>query len=74
MPISPKLKYAHISFAFTAEDAEILKYCAKESGLTQTELIRRLTRHYAGGGAVTGCLAIRSEKRAKLWCRSHAAA
>lgn len=69
-----KLKYSHISFAFTAEDKEILKHCAAESGLTQTELIRRLTRHYAGGGAVVGCLPIRADKRAKLWCRSHAAA
>lgn len=72
--MSRKPEYLRVSFAFTAEDKEILVHCAKASGLTQTEVVRRLTRHYASGGDVTGCTAIPNEKRAKAWRKAHATA
>jgi hypothetical protein len=57
-PARPTSKYLHVSFAFLPEDKKVLAYCAKESGLTQTELVRRLTRHMATGGKVAGCVQV----------------
>lgn len=64
------MKYMHVSFAFTVEDKDILEHCAEQSGLTQTELIRRLLRHLASGGEVTGVGPIRNHKSAIAWAKS----
>lgn len=67
MPVNQK--YLHVSFAFLVEDKELLTYCAKQCGLTQTELIRRLLRNFAGGTPLVGITPIKTTKAAKAWIK-----
>jgi hypothetical protein len=62
-------KYLHVSFAFLPEDKELLAHCAKQSGLTQTELIRRLLRNYAAGVQLIGLIPIKKTRAALAWTK-----
>ncbi len=48
----------HSSFAFWKEDMKLLKYCSEETGLSQSELIRRLIRGCASGKKIPGVVKI----------------
>ncbi len=48
----------HSSFAFKKKDVALLKYCAEETGLSQSELVRILIRACASGKRIPGIIAI----------------
>lgn len=51
-------KFLHTSFAFVDDDMDLLKYCAEQTGLSQTEVLRRMIRALAEGKKIPGFIQI----------------
>lgn len=51
-------KFLHTSFAFVDDDMDLVKYCAEQTGLSQTEVLRRLVRALASGKKIPGFIQV----------------
>ncbi len=58
-----------VSLYFNDEDRLILTHCSEKSGLSQSEVVRRLLRIYAAGENVPGMVKIPTHKDAQAWAK-----
>lgn len=58
-----------VSLYFNEEDRAILTHCAEKTGLSQSEVVRRLLRIYASGAEISGMVKIPIQAEAKAWAK-----